>query len=53
MKKQSITMRWFKCPECGAVSTAPKKSSRRTKIGHVKTMRCWKCQKVQQFEQIE
>ena len=44
-------MRVFRCPECGTTMYAPKK--RKTSLGHVKTMYCFKCMKDEQFEQVE
>ena len=46
------TERRFKCPVCGTVLTAYKLSSRRTSAGHIKTMWCYKCKKVQNFTQV-
>lgn len=52
MKKQGITERRFKCPNCEYVATAFKKSSRRTKVGHLKKMYCPFCKEEHNFTQI-
>lgn len=51
MKKSTMYLRRFKCPECGAVVTAPKLS--KTKNGHVKTMYCSGCGMERDFVQFE
>lgn len=53
MKKHSVTYRDFQCPVCGVKIVIPKKSSKRTKTGHIKTMDCWKCGKSRQFVQFK
>lgn len=54
MKKHSVTYRDFQCPVCGVkIYGIPKKSSRRTSVGHIKTMRCYKCKEDRQFVQIK
>ena len=45
--------RWFRCPECGLVFPAHKWRARFTAAGHIKTMWCWRCQKVQDFVQLK
>jgi len=52
MKKRCVTQRIFQCPDCGTKMTAPKKSSRRTSVGHIKNIWCFKCQAEKQFIQI-
>jgi hypothetical protein len=44
MKRRNIQLRTFRCPECGAISTAPKMQSKMTGIDHRKDMWCWGCQ---------
>ena len=48
----NVTKRVFKCPECGNMQVAYKKSSRRTAEGHKKKMWCWKCKKEINFTQV-
>ena len=50
--RKNVTERFFKCPECGTVLTAFKKSSRRTSVNHVKHMYCYKCKEVRPFIQL-
>lgn len=47
------TERRFECPICKEKVTAYKKSSRRTKVGHIKHMWCYKCKAIQGFVQIK
>lgn len=49
-KKSARFYREFRCPECGEKVTAPK--GRKTPIGHIKTMYCWKCREERNFVQI-
>ena len=51
MKKQTSERR-FRCTVCGTIQTAWKKSSKKTKVTHIKTMYCYKCKLVQDFIQI-
>lgn len=51
--RKNVTERVFKCPVCGSVTIAYKKSSRRTATNHVKTMWCYKCKKVEDFTQVK
>lgn len=51
MRKQ-VTERSFRCPDCGVVVTAYKKSSRRTAQGHIKHMYCYKCKDIKGFTQL-
>lgn len=53
MKKQPMTERWFKCPECGAVFRAFKSSAKRTSAGHVKDLYCPWCKKDRKMVQIK
>lgn len=53
MKRQPVTMRDFQCPECSEKISVPKKSSRRTSVGHIKDMWCWKCKETRKFIQIK
>jgi predicted RNA-binding Zn-ribbon protein involved in translation (DUF1610 family) len=50
---KNTTERIFQCPECGEKMTAYKKSSRRTAVGHIKTMWCYRCKSERQFVQIK
>ena len=50
--RKNVTERYFKCPECGTVLTAYKKSSRRTSVNHIKHMYCYKCKEVRPFIQL-
>ena len=52
MKKQNITERRFKCPTCGYIATAFKKTSRQTKVNHQKKMWCPFCKVEHNFNQI-
>ena len=52
MKKRNMTRRGFMCPECDCVQVAYKRSCRRTKTGHIKTMYCWKCRTIQNLVQL-
>ena len=52
MKRRNMTRRGFMCPECGCVQVAYKRSCRRTKTGHIKTMYCWKCKTIQDLVQL-
>ena len=50
--KRAVTERVFKCPCCGVIMTAYKKSSRKTKEGHLKKLWCYKCKRERNFEQV-
>ena len=50
--RKNVTERYFKCPECGTILTAYKKSSRRTSVNHIKHMYCYKCKEVRPFVQL-
>lgn len=52
MKKQSVYERRFKCPTCGYIATAFKKSSRRTAEKHLKNMYCPFCKNEHNFIQL-
>ena len=53
MRRRNITViRFFKCPSCGLVVTAPKYAGK-TNQGHIKTMWCFNCAKEQDFIQID
>lgn len=45
-------IRTFRCPECGAVMSAPKYKAR-TNAGHVKTMYCYRCKADRDFIQVD
>lgn len=51
--KHTVSERAFRCPVCGTVIKAYKKTNRMTAIGHVKTMWCYKCKNVENFTQIQ
>ena len=44
--------RLFRCPVCGEVAPATKRSGK-TRPGHIKTMYCCQCREDRDFEQIE
>lgn len=46
-------IRQFRCPECGEIVPATKRSDRKTPPGHVKTMWCFRCKKQRDFLQVE
>ena len=50
--RKNVTERTFQCPCCSTKMTAYKKSSRRTKGGHIKHMYCYVCKDIKGFEQI-
>ena len=50
--KRNVTERRFKCPTCGYIATAYKKSSRRTSTAHLKVMWCPFCKDEHNFSQI-
>lgn len=49
-RKDKVHFRLFCCPVCCETITIPKR--RKTAVGHVKTMWCWKCRTVRDFIQI-
>ena len=49
---KNVTERRFKCPQCGYVATAYKKSSRRTTTSHPKKMWCPFCKIEHNFYQL-
>lgn len=49
-KKPVVTLRRFKCPECGQEMTAPKTAGM-THTGHIKTMYCPMCREYRDFVQ--
>lgn len=52
MCRKGARIRYFQCPVCGVVLTAPKHNGI-THSGHVKTMYCYICGKNQDFVQID
>ena len=50
--KRNMTERIFKCPKCNYRQIAYKKSSRLTKIGHLKNLWCPICKDEHNFVQI-
>ena len=50
--KKNVTQRKFICPKCNTIHVAYKKSCKRTKAGHIKTMYCWRCKSVQNLIQL-
>ena len=54
MKKQrKFINRYFKCPECNTVISAPKKLSMASEKGHIKTMYCYICKRKRDFIMID
>lgn len=49
---RAIQIRMFECPECGAVVPATK-TRFKTKVGHIKTMYCYRCRKATDHIQLE
>lgn len=50
-KKPIVTLRRFKCPECGQEMIAPRLHHGPTHIGHIKTMYCPICREYRDFVQ--
>ena len=50
--KKNMTERIFKCPKCNYRQIAYKKSSRLTKVGHLKNLWCPICKDEHNFVQI-
>lgn len=50
--RKNVTERRFKCPKCGYIATAYKKSSRRTAASHPKFMWCPFCKTEHNFVQL-
>ena len=50
--KKTTTERRFKCPTCGYVATAYKKSSRMTSKEHLKNLYCPFCKDTHNFVQL-
>lgn len=50
--RKNVSERTFKCPNCNTIHKAFKKSSRRTAIGHIKHMYCYKCKEIVGMEQV-
>jgi transcription elongation factor Elf1 len=50
-KRRIVYIRWFGCPECGAVVTATK--GQKTPAGHIKTMYCPICKTDRRFMQVD
>ena len=48
--KRNFVNRYFRCPVCGVVITAPKQMSYQSRKGHIKTLYCYKCKCDRQFE---
>ena len=51
LRKRTI-LRYFKCPWCGAIATAPRTHGN-THSGHVKTMWCYVCKCSRDFVQFD
>ena len=51
--KRNSTARYFKCPTCNYITIAYKRSSRLTKIGHLKNLWCPICKDEHNFVQIK
>lgn len=45
-------LRIFECPECGMRLTAPKRRSRMTPNGHLKSLYCPRCKTERKFIQV-
>lgn len=52
LNKRFWRLRYFKCPICGAVNTAPKTEGL-THKGHIKTMYCFMCKRETDQIQID
>lgn len=50
--KRNVSERRFKCPKCGFIATAYKKSSRRTPEKHLKNLWCPFCKAEHNFIQL-
>lgn len=48
----NLQNRRFRCIRCGSIADAPKKKSRRTSLGHIKSMYCYICKMVTNHIQI-
>lgn len=53
MKRKKTVIRYFKCPECSVIITAPKSKSKGSEKGHIKTMYCYKCKQKRDFVLID
>ena len=52
MCRRKCNLRYFKCPVCSAMLTAPKKYGI-THTGHIKTMYCFVCGTERDFVQVD
>lgn len=52
IRKSCWRLRYFRCPVCGTVSTAPKTDGW-SHTGHIKTMWCWVCKAERDHVQID
>lgn len=52
IRKNQWRLRYFKCPECGTVTTAPKTDGL-SHVGHIKTMWCYVCKADRDHVQID
>lgn len=52
MGSRKCLLRWFRCPVCGSVLTAPRRRGS-THAGHIKTMWCFVCAARRDFVQID
>lgn len=52
MPRRQCLLRYFKCPVCGAILTAPRRHGH-THPGHVKTMYCFVCRQERDFVQTD
>jgi transcription elongation factor Elf1 len=50
--KRNVTERRFKCPKCGFITVAYKRSNHRTKQGHQKNLYCPFCKDTHNFTQL-
>lgn len=51
--RKEIYIRTFRCPDCGHEMYASKRSSHKTKIGHLKRLWCPWCKAMKNMEQVE
>ena len=52
LRKSYWTLRYFECPNCGIIVTAPKTDGR-SHSGHIKTMYCYVCKKETNHVQVD
>ena len=52
MRKKGMYIREFKCPVCGSHMFSPKRITKQTPTGHIKTTYCYKCKEIRNFIQL-